>query len=242
MIREEKERTVAELHQIFSDAKGIYLTDFTGIDVSLINELRGQFRQNEVIYRVIKNTLALRSIEGLDFEALNKHLNGPTGIAYSTNDALVPGRVINEFQKKNDRLPLKAIIVEGVIYEEEEAKKIIKLPSKEALLAKMLGSLNSPITGFVMVLRGLLRNLANVLDQIREQKKKDGGAPAPGSKKEESTEVKVKPAEEAKAEPAEEVKSEPAEAIAEPAEEAKAESEEVKAEPAEEKADETKEE
>jgi len=178
MIRKEKEKIVAELKQVFSDSKGLYLTDFTGIDVASINELRREFRQNNITYRVIKNTLARRSVKEINLDELYKYLDGPTGIAYSYDDGLAPGKLIIGFQKKSDLLPIKAALIEGEVYDRKMAERIVALPPRDVLLGSLLRALNSPVTGFVMVLGGLLRNLVGVFDQIREQKEKQGNAPA----------------------------------------------------------------
>ena len=194
MIRDEKEKRVAELNKVFLEAKGIYLTDFTGIDVKTINELRQEFKKDNINYQVVKNTITLLSIKDLPYNQLHPHLNGPTGLAYSYNNALLPGKVIDSFQKKTDLLPIKAAIIEGTVYEQEEAHKIIKLPPREELLAKMLGSLNTPISGFVGVLHGMIRNFVGVLDAIRIEKEKSEGAastPEKGDAEEKQEAVKA---------------------------------------------------
>ncbi len=214
MHRKEKEKTVEELHKLFSEAKGLYLADFTGIDIQMIDELRGKFRENKVAYRVVKNTLTRRSIEGLGYDALFDHLVGPTAVAYSNEDPVAPGKLINEFYKKNEKLALKAAVIDGEVYDNEMASKIVKLPPKEQLIASLLGTLNSPITGLVCVFSGLLRNLVNVLDQVKELKENQGDAPAAPEAKpaEEAKETDVKAEEAAEPEKTEVSPEKPAEA------------------------------
>ena len=175
MIREDKEKAVAELHKVFTEAKGIYLSDFTGVTVELVNELRRQLSKENVHYRVIKNTLALRSIQGLPIQHLESYLTGPTGIAYSFDDPFLPGKALKAFQKKTDLMPLKAAVVEGMVYDSAAAEKVLSLPSKEELIVKLLGTLNVPISGLVHVLYEILRNCVCVLDAIREKKQHEGG-------------------------------------------------------------------
>ena len=172
MIREDKEKVVEELNRLFSEAKGIYLTDFTGIDVETTNELRRQFRKENINYRVVKNTLTRLAIQGLPLGDLQPYLTGPTGLIMSFENALLPGKVIENFQKKTELLPIKAAVIDGTVYDRSETEKIIKLPSRDELVAKLLGSLNLPLTGIVVVLSGLLRNLVGIIDAIREQKEK----------------------------------------------------------------------
>jgi len=172
MIREDKEKVVEELNKLFSEAKGIYLTDFTGINVETINELRRQFRKENIDYRVVKNTLTRLSIQGLPLGDLQPYLAGPTGLVTSFDDALLPGKVIENFQRKTELLPIKAAVIDGTVYDRSATEKIIRLPSRDELVAKLLGSLNSPLAGIVIVLGGVLRNLVGVLDAIRNQKEK----------------------------------------------------------------------
>ena len=176
MIREEKEKVVQELNRVFTRAKGIYLTDFTGINVDTINGLRRLFRREKSEYLVVKNTLARLSLEGLALDELQPFLNEPTGLAFSFEDALLPGKIIEKFQKETELLQIKAAVIDGTVYDRSAAEKIIKLPSREALIAKMLGSLNSPITGLVMVLNGVIGKLVYVLAAFYEKKEKEGGA------------------------------------------------------------------
>lgn len=172
MIRKDKEKVVEELNKLFSEAKGIYLTDFTGINVETVNELRRQFRKENINYRIVKNTLTRLSIQGLPLDDLQPYLTGPTGLVMSFEDALLPGKVIESFQKKTALLPIKAAVIDGTVYDRASTEKIIKLPSRDELVAKLLGTLNSPLTGIVIVLSSILSNLVGVLDAIRDKKEK----------------------------------------------------------------------
>jgi len=174
MIREDKEKVVVELNKLFSEAKGVYLTDFTGINVETINKLRRHFRKENIDYRIVKNTLTRLAIKGLPLDQLQPYLTGCTGLVMSFEDALLPGKVIEDFQKKTDLLPIKAAVIDGTVYNRAETEKIIKLPPREVLIAKMLGSLMSPLSGIVIILNGILRNLVGVIDAVRVQKEKAG--------------------------------------------------------------------
>ncbi|MFC1562266.1 50S ribosomal protein L10 [candidate division KSB1 bacterium] len=178
MIKEEKEKNVEELQKVFAEAKGVYLTDFTGIDVQMINDLRSEFRKDNVNYRVVKNTLTLRSLEGAGFDDLKVHLVGPTALAFSYEDPLAPGKLIENFYKKNQKLELKAALIDGIVYDKDTTKKIVALPPKDQLIAKLLGTLNSPVSGLVYLLNGMLVGLVNVLSRIKETKEEQGGTPA----------------------------------------------------------------
>ncbi|MCB6415187.1 50S ribosomal protein L10 [Dorea acetigenes] len=144
-------------------AQSIVLVDYRGLTVAQDTELRKQLREAGIIYKVCKNTMMKRAFEGTEFAALDEHLEGPSAIAISKDDATAPARIICKFAKDAKALELKAGVVEGVAYDAEALGEIAKIPSREELLSKLLGSLQSPIT-----------NLARVLNQIAEQ----GGAPA----------------------------------------------------------------
>jgi len=189
MIKEEKAKTVENLQKIFSKAKGVYLADFSGINVQMINKLRQQFKNENVTYRIVKNTLTRRSIEGLNYDDLLPYLEGPTALAFSYYDAIAPGKLIEDFFKKNKKLEMKAAIIDGKIYNKDMARKIVELPPKDILIAQLLGTLNSPIFGLVNTLNGVIRKFANVVDQIRELKEKQGDTQS-------AAEVKAEPADE----------------------------------------------
>lgn len=178
MFKEEKEKIVADLTKIFAEAKGVYLTDFSGINVDTINDLRRQFRQENIDYRVVKNTLTRLSIKDLPLEDLRPFLDGPTGIAFSYEDPLLPGKLIEKFHKETNLMPIKAALIEGSVYDKDMAEKIVNLPSRDTLIAQLLGTLQSPISGLAMVLSGLLRNLVGVLDAIKQKQEEGEGQDA----------------------------------------------------------------
>ena len=106
-----------------------------------------------------------------------QHLNGPTALAYSFEDSVLPAKIINKFYKETDLLSIKAGIVEGTYFDKDDVAKIVALPSRDEILAKMLGSLNSPITGLVSVLSGLMRNLVGVLAAVKDKTEEESGGP-----------------------------------------------------------------
>ena len=158
-----KQPIVAAIAEDVKDAASVVLVDYRGLTVAQDTELRKQLREAGIIYKVCKNTMMKRAFEGTDFAGLNEYLEGPSAIAISKDDATAPARIICKFAKDAKALELKAGVVEGVAYDAEALGEIAKIPSREELLSKLLGSLQSPIT-----------NLARVLNQIAEQ----GGAPA----------------------------------------------------------------
>ncbi len=123
-----------------------------------------------VEYKVIKNTVIRRVAEELGYENVAPMLEGPTAVAYSAKDPVAPAKILADFVESAKKTAIKGGVLDGRAIDEAAVKGLAKLPSKEELLAKMLGSLNAPVTGFVMALSGILGNFVRVLDKIREKK------------------------------------------------------------------------
>lgn len=156
-----KQPIVEEISEQIKDAQSVVLVDYRGLTVEQDTQLRKQLREAGITYKVYKNTLMNFAFKGTDLESMSSLLEGPNAIAISKEDATAPARVLAKFAKTAPALELKAGVVEGTFYDENGIKAIANVPSREELLSKLLGSLQSPIT-----------NLARVLNQIAEQ----GGA------------------------------------------------------------------
>ena len=159
-----KQPVVQAIAEDIKDAASVVLVDYRGLTVAEDTALRKQLREAGIVYKVCKNTMMKRAFEGTDFAALDEHLEGPSAIAISKDDATAPARILCKFAKDAKALELKAGVVEGTVYDVAGLTELSKVPSREELLSKLLGSLQSPIT-----------NLARVLNQIAEQ----GGEAAP---------------------------------------------------------------
>ena len=162
-VLESKKARAAVVTDLIKNSSAGVLVDYRGITVEEDTQLRKELREAGVIYKVCKNTMMKRAFEGTDFAALDEHLEGPSAIAISKDDATAPARVICNFAKDAKALELKAGVVEGTLYDVNALNELAKIPSRDVLISKLLGSLQSPIT-----------NLARVLNQIAEQ----GGAEA----------------------------------------------------------------
>ena len=169
-ILEQKKVIVVELAEKFKEAKAYVLADYRGITVEQDTALRNALRKAGVEYKVIKNTLAKLALKEIGVEGLDEHLFGPTAFAMSTTDVIAPAKVMSEFAKKYEKLEIKAGVVEGKTIDAKGVAALAELPSKEVLIARVLGSLNAPITGFVNVLNGNLRGLVCALSAIHDQK------------------------------------------------------------------------
>ena len=158
-----KQPIVDEISATIKDAQSVVVVDYRGLTVAQDTQLSKQLREANVSYKVYKNTLVSRAIKVTEFESLNEVLEGPNAFAVSTEDATAPARILAEFAQKNPEIEIRAGIVEGTYYDANAMKASAAIPSRDVLISKLLGSLQSPIT-----------NLARVLNQIAEK----GGADA----------------------------------------------------------------
>jgi len=158
-----KQPIVAEISENIKDAQSVVLVDYRGLTVEQDTKLRKLCRENGVTYKVYKNTMMNFAFKGTQFEVLAPYLEGPSAAAISTTDATAPARVLGKFAKEADKLEIKGGVVEGIAYDAAGIATIATIPSRDELIAKFMGSIQSPITNF-----------ARVIKQIAEQK--DGGA------------------------------------------------------------------
>lgn len=157
-----KQPIVDEIKELLNGASSVVLVDYLGLTVDQDTKLRKKLRESGVHYKVYKNTLINFAVQGTEFEDLSKHLAGPTAIAISKEDATAPARELFNFTKEAEALQLKAGVVDGTYYDEEGIKVIATIPSREVLLSRLLGSMQSPITNFARVIKQIAeKNEAN---------------------------------------------------------------------------------
>ena len=148
-----KQPVVDEIKELFDGAETAVVVDYRGLTVAQDTELRKKLREAGVVYKVYKNTMIRFAGKGTAFEALEPNLEGPTALAVSKTDATAPARILAEFAKTAPALEIKGGVVEGVYYDEKGMAQISSIPSREVLLGKLLGSIQSPITNFARVLK-----------------------------------------------------------------------------------------
>jgi len=165
-----KEQLVAELAEKMKVAKAAFVADYRGISVEQANRLRGELYKAGVEYRVVKNTLLKLAIAGTDNECLGEYLAGPTAVTIAVGDPVAPAKALSDFAKAVDKFELKGGVLDGKLLSVADIKALADLPSREVLLAKMLGSLNAPATNMVGVLAAIPRSLVLALAAIRDQK------------------------------------------------------------------------
>src|SRR3954467_6362683 len=174
MKRAEKEQLVTELRDKLTNAQSLYYTDFTGLNVKRMTELRRRLRKGGVEYLVIKNTLALRAIN--DGGLAGSRLRGPTGVVVS-RDPVAAAKLLSDFAKENDqKTVVKGGLLEGVAIDTAQVKKLASMPSREQMLAELGAGLQSPMAAFAGALNGVLYMFAGVLEGLRAQR--ESGSPA----------------------------------------------------------------
>lgn len=166
MNRLEKEERVRQLTETISSGKGVYLADFTGLNVEKVSLLRRQMHEAGVHVQIAKNTLLRLAMKGGDYESLVSHLSGPNAILVPTEEEIVPAKILSEFIRVHKLPRVKLACLDGRIYDETEVQQLAKLPPREILLGMFLRVLQGPLAQFVGVVRAPLRDLANVLDQV----------------------------------------------------------------------------
>ncbi len=166
-----KEELVAELVEKLRTSKSAVFTDYRGLSVEELDELRNNLRKEGIEFKVIKNTLFKIAAKEAGIEINETAVKGhPVAVAFGTADEVAPAKISYEFAKKNDKLEIIGGVLEGKEISDIMVKSLAKLPSKEDLYAKIVGSIASPLSGLVNVLSGNTRNLLNVLNAIKNQK------------------------------------------------------------------------
>ena len=150
-----KKAAVAQIKEKLTTAQSVVLVDYRGLNVAEVTELRKQFRAAGVEYAVLKNSLVGIAAKEAGIEGLDSILEGPTALAFGMTDAVAPAKIIAEFAKKNDKLKVKAGILDGAILDVAGVEKLSAIPSREVLIAKVMGSMMSAVSKFVYVLEAI---------------------------------------------------------------------------------------
>ncbi len=162
-ILEAKQAVVGEITDKLKAAASVVVVDYRGLDVSQVTELRKQLREAGIDFKVYKNSMSRRAAEAVGLEGLNESLTGPNAIAFSNEDVVAPAKILNDFAKKNDKLEIKAGVIEGVVASQADVKALAELPSRDGLLSMLLSVLQAP-----------MRNFALATKAVAEQKEEQG--------------------------------------------------------------------
>jgi large subunit ribosomal protein L10 len=170
MNRTQKAEIVDHIRERLTKSPNLYVTDFTGIAVKPMTELRSKMRSAGVDYVVVKNTLALRALQEASVSGVENVLAGPTGFVFAGDDPVAAAKLIMDFQKEHDTLTVKAGLLDGKTVGPTEVKRLASLPSHDQMLGQVAGLMQGPLQGFVGALGGLLFQLVGVLDALQTQR------------------------------------------------------------------------
>jgi len=170
MNRTEKQSSIEALAAKLQAASSIYVTDYAGLNVLNVTELRRRLRRAGVEYLVVKNTLARRALAGARIPGLDAHFAGPTAVALTSRDAAAAAKVLTEFAREFQKPAVKAAVVDGQEVSPEQVKRLAQLPPRDVLLSELAGALNAPLSGFVGVLSALLSNFVGAVEALRAQR------------------------------------------------------------------------
>jgi len=170
ITREAKEKMLEEITAELKQAELVVVTGYRGLNVKSINKLRGELRKEDCRYKITKNTMNRLACRKAGVEELESFFEGPVAIAYSSADPVAAARVFKDFAKEYEVLDIKGGMLAGQLLGPDAVKALGDIPSREILLAKIVGGFQSPISGLVGALHGNLRNLVYTVDAIRQQK------------------------------------------------------------------------
>ena len=160
-----KQPVVAEIAESVKDAAAVVLVNSRGLTVAEDTQMRREFREAGVKFKVYKNTMMRRAFEGTEFALLDEHLEGPSAIAISYDDVTAPARIIQKYAKNIKALEFKAGVIEGRLCEQAELIELANIPSRDALISRLLGSIQSPVTNFARVIKQIAEKDGEVVEE-----------------------------------------------------------------------------
>lgn len=173
MPKVEKIESVAELKQLFEEANAFFVTDYQGLNVEDINALRKTLRQKKVKYVVAKNTLIRIAAHQANVPDIDKHLKGPTAVAFTSEDPAAAAKVLNDSFKDKERPKMKAFVVDKHLHQSADIGRLADLPSREVLLSQVVGAVEAPLTSLVGTLDNFFQKLIGTVDALAEKKKSE---------------------------------------------------------------------
>lgn len=169
-----KKQQVQEIKENVENAQSIVMVEYRGLTVAEVTELRKQFRENGVNYKVYKNTLANIALKDLGYEGYDEYLKGPNAFIFSNEDLSQGARIARDFAKKNENLVIKAGFLDGEVLDKEKVMAIANLPTREELYQRLATGVKAPITNFVYALNGIISNLVFALSAVKDKANEEG--------------------------------------------------------------------
>jgi large subunit ribosomal protein L10 len=168
----QKEQILQDTSERIREVRGFYLADFSGMSVEKLSALRKKCREQQVQFRVIKNTLLKRAFNARGISDLDPFLEGPTGLVFSPVSEMSPAKILSDFAKENERPRIKAAVVDGRLFDEKQVAQLAALPSREVLMSQVLGTLIAPMTTFLAAIEATLALPAVMADVLEREKSK----------------------------------------------------------------------
>jgi len=170
MARPEKVAEVELITESMQAAQSLVMADYSGLTVAQMSEFRNKCREKNVTCRVVKNKLAHRAADGAGIEGIKDHLKGPIAMIFGLESQIDAAKIAVDFAKDNEAMEIRGGMVDGTYLDADEVVALSKVPSREELIAKMMGSINSPAGGLAMVLNGVVAGLTRAIDAVAKQK------------------------------------------------------------------------
>lgn len=171
ITKEQKKVVVAELADRLREATSLYFVDFTGMTVATDQAFRNELRKKGVSMKVAKNTLILRALADVGgYEIEDKKLAGQTAVIFGGSDPIAPAKIIRQFFEKGEKPKLKVAVVEGQVFDGSQLKQVSELPTREDLIAGMIGSIHAPISGIVGSINAVMRDVASLVEEVAKKK------------------------------------------------------------------------
>jgi len=175
MEKNKKNEVIAEIKELMNSAPALYFIDFTRMTVADVNNLRGEFYKADIKYKVLKNTFILRAISESEIyknfaDDIKSHLKGNTGVIFSGSDPVAPAKILKKVTEKSEKPKFKSAIVDGQYYGSDKMSLLASLLSKEELIAGILSSLDSPVSGIVGSINAVVRDLASIIEEVAKKK------------------------------------------------------------------------
>ncbi len=171
MNKAEKGEIIEEIKELIKNSSAMFLVDYRGVNVADINKLRSSFRKDGVTYKVFKNTLFKKAIEQVGgYDQLNNLLVGMIGVAFASENFVAPAKIIKKYSDDSQKLTFKGCYLESTFYGADQLSTIASMPTKEEIIAGIIGSVNAPASGIVGALNAVMRDLVSVIDEISKKK------------------------------------------------------------------------
>ena len=174
MPKPEKIEAVAEMKKLFESAGSFFVTDYQGLNVADMTDLRKNLRENNIKYLIAKNTLLKLAVKDAGIDSLDEHLIGPTAVAFTSDDPALAAKILNDSFKAKELPRMKVFMVDDQVFEGAEIKRLADLPPRDILLSQLVAAVESPLTSIVGSLDGFFRDLVGSVDALAEKRKSEG--------------------------------------------------------------------